>query len=323
MVIQKSGKVQVRHKSVKSLDEKLFIGTLGVNCTEYTRRCINTVRTSCKEVRFVYIDNGSTEQNVADITSWKKENEDITDFLIGINGYNAGVAVGWNQLIKMALEWGATKILICNNDIAFGPHTIDGMVEAYDKLRQSIPETVMVTATNHTKNPHELAKIGQKWDYHEHPDFSCFMITKETIDRVGLFCEDYDPAFFEDNDMHWRILLMGYKAFGTDWAPYSHIASRTRHGNPNLVTHENFRRNKIAFFRNMMTYDVDQKIADSRYAAWLSAFPGVEHPDYRQVLEFCSKTSPSDLKVQTEANWAIDDTLRQWLKDLTITNCPR
>lgn len=307
----RKGQARVRvKKDVPQLDERVFIGTLGVNCLEYTRRTIDSVKSNCAAVKFCYIDNGSTDENVEELKKFRKDNPDIDQFVMGFNGYNAGVAVGWNQLIKMALDWKATKILICNNDIVFGPETIDGLVHAFNMLRHEVPETVMVTATNHTKNPNELPSIKQKWENHEHPDFSCFMITPEFLDRIGFFCEDYDPAFFEDNDCHWRILMTGYKAFGTDWAPYSHIASRTRHGNPNLVTHENFRRNKIKFFRNMMTDKVDQEVADARYAAWLADNPDVPHPTAEQVLQHADQTG------------AISPKLKRWLDNLTIANCP-
>ena len=301
--------VSVQSKKPK-LDEKLFVGTLGVNCFEYSQRCLSTFNSNCKQVKFVYIDNGSNAETIKELDEWKNVNPDVHHFEKHYNGRNAGVGVGWNQLIDMALEWGATKIIICNNDIAFGPHTVDGLCEAYDRLRKEVPETVMVTATNHTKNPNNLKEVKQEWSYAEHPDFSCYMITPETLDRVGKFSEDYDQAFFEDNDMHWRILLMGYKAFGCNWAPYSHIASRTRYGNPNLVTHANFRECKIAFHRNMVTDTVSQEVADSRHQAWLQANPTVKHPKHTEVIEFCRKQG------------IIGDDLVRWIDQLDIMNVP-
>ena len=293
----------------KKINDRVFIGTLGVNCLRYTRRMLDSVQSSAEAVRVVYIDNGSTDENVEQLKTWKKCNSDIDEFAMGFNGYNAGVAVGWNQLIKMALEWGATKIIICNNDIVFGPHTVDGLCEAWDRLRDEVPETVMVTATNHTKNPDDLKNVRQVWKYHEHPDFSCFMVTPETIERIGFISEEYEPAFFEDNDTHWRIIMMGYKAFGTDWAPYSHVASRTRHENPNLVPHEQFRANKIKFYRRNRTNDVDQSIAEERYAHWLNS-GGHKHPEVDRVLDLA------------EADGLITPQLKQWLAERNIQNTP-
>lgn len=289
----------------RDVDERLFIGTLGLNCVDYTRKCIDTVQTRCKEVRFVYIDNGSTKENVELISTWKKNNQYIDDFLIGINGYNAGVAVGWNQLIRMALEWGATKILICNNDVAFGAHTIDGLVEAYNKIRLEKPETVMVTGANRTRVHSLLSDIKQVWNYHEHPDFACFMITPETIDRIGFFSEDYMPAFFEDNDMHWRIMLRGYKAYATDWAPYSHIGSRTRYTQPDVVSHRQFRFNRGKFFQNNLTNTVDQSVAQERYDSYIKAYPNDKHPSLESVQRHAYQVG------------LVTDDLVNWLNNLS------
>jgi GT2 family glycosyltransferase len=136
------------------------------------------------------------------------------------------------------------------------------------------------------------------------------MVTPETIERVGYFNEDYDPAFFEDNDYHWRILMMGYKAYGSDWAPYSHIASRTRFENPNLVPHLRFRENKIKFFKNNLTDTVDQEVADERYAAWIKENPDLKHPTVAKVIEFAL------------ANGIVTDEVKKWLDNLTVYNVP-
>lgn len=304
-----ASKVRVR-RSDKLRDDHLFIGTLGVNCTRYTRRCIDTVETNCREVTFFYLDNGSNEDSVAEIKSWKKNNPSINRFMCGFNGRNAGVAVGWNQLAKLADQFKATKLLICNNDINFGPYTIDGLIDAYDQLKKHDDRTVMVTATNHTKNPDELPNIKPVWKYHEHPDFSCFLVTLETFDKIGMFDPQYDPAFFEDNDYHWRILLEGYKAYGTDWAPYSHIASRTRHENPELVPHLKFRENKIKFYRKMVTDSVDQEIAVQRYNHWLKHHPDIRHPSFEDVINFA------------ENHGLVKDGLNDWLDNLTVWNVP-
>jgi len=294
----------------QEIDQKIFIGTLGVNCVEYTKRMVASIQVDARHVRCVYIDNGSTKENVEDLKCWNQSNSDIHEYNLAFNGYNAGVSVGWNQLIRLALEWGADKIIICNNDIVFGPHTITGMVNCFDDLIKNTPETVMVTAANKTKNPDNLRSIPIDDNIHEHPDFSCFMIDNTFIDKVGLFNEDYMPAFFEDNDMHWRILLSGYKAFCTDKAPYCHVASQTRHNNPGLVTHENFRLCKIKFFNNMLTNSVDQDIAVARYLRYIEDYPEVKHPAYADVLS------------HSRSCGMISDELIEWLEHLTIMNVP-
>lgn len=312
MVITRfSQKSSVKIKKERDINERILVGTLGVNCLEYTRRCISSLQTRAKHVTFLYIDNGSKESNVQEIKTWKKNNENIDEFLKAFNGSNAGVSVGWNQIIRFGESRQYDKILICNNDIAFGQYTIDGMIESFNKLRDEIPETVMVTATNQTKNPADLANIKQVWKYHEHPDFSCFMIKPNDLSKkVGMFDSLYDPAFFEDNDMHWRILMSGWKAFGSDYAPYSHIASRTRHGNPDLVSHTRFRQNKINFMTKMKTNSVAQEIAVERYQKWIESNPEMKHPSFLEVMNFCI-----DEKI-------IDEKMIKFIKNLNVSNVP-
>lgn len=275
--------VKAEKKIVRDIDEKLLVVTLGVNCLTYTRRCIETLKTRAKYVTFLYIDNGSKPENVEKIKEWKKNNSNIDEFLIHFNGKNLGVAPGWNQGIRYALKNGFTKILVVNNDIAFGEYTIDGMIESFAKLKKIEPKTVMVTATNQTKNPADLHTIKPEEKYQEHPDFSCFMIEPSFVEKIGFITEIYKPAFFEDNDTHWTILMKGYKAFSSNLAPYSHIASRTRHENPELVSHICFRENKIRFFQKFCTLTVDQEVAVARYENWKSK-SGREHPRHLQEV---------------------------------------
>lgn len=284
----KTTSVRTKAGSDREIDDRLFIGTLGIDCVQYSKQCIDTVASDAKAVKFVYMDNGSTDESLAEIRAWKHTNTDIDEFEIVENGSNIGVGVGWNKLIKMAIEWGATKIVICNNDIAFGPYTLDGLCTAYTRLREEIPETVMVTANNRTKDPAKLKDMQQEWTYEEHPDFSCFMITPETIERLGYLSEEYNPGYFEDNDYHHRILLMGYKAWGTGWAPYTHIASRTRYAHPNIVPHEVFRANRAQFYKTFHVDGPDQEIEDERREAFYKGNPDAEpHRPWTEVLEWC------------------------------------
>tara|TARA_R110002126_G_scaffold124676_1_gene266811 strand:+ start:352 stop:1230 length:879 start_codon:yes stop_codon:yes gene_type:complete len=279
--------VRTQQKSAIPIKDKLFIGTLGIDCVKYSKACIDSVKSRSEEVYFCYMDNGSTDESLKEIMTWNVKNPDIDKFEVVENGHNAGVGVGWNMLIKKALEWGATKILICNNDISFGKFTLDGLCEAYDKLRKGDEGTVMVTASNKTKIPSQLDSYAQEWDYVPHPDFSCFMITPETIDRIGMFSEEYKPAYFEDNDAHHRILLSGYKAWSTSWAPYSHIASRTRAAHPHIVPHALFRANRQQFYDTFHVTGPDQEIEDERYQAYMAAHPmSGPHPDWGIVLEW-------------------------------------
>jgi GT2 family glycosyltransferase len=77
-------------------------------------------------------------------------------------------------------------------------------------------------------------------------NFSCFALTPETINKVGLFDENFKIAYFEDNDYHYRMIDLGIDAVRDLWAPFVHFVSRTvREG---IVDHNDaFARNRAYF----------------------------------------------------------------------------
>lgn len=55
-----------------------------------------------------------------------------------------------------------------------------------------------------------------------HPDFSCFMISRECYEWVGPFDECFTPAWFEDNSYHIRMHRAGIRAYCID-LPFWHV----------------------------------------------------------------------------------------------------
>jgi glycosyltransferase involved in cell wall biosynthesis len=142
---------------------------------------------------------------------------------------NIGVAAAWNEGTKRAIADGADFILIINDDILFAPSTVDALVEHLLEF----PNAVMATGCNkHGEMPDPFAILDypkvEEQSISEHPDFSCFMIRPSTIDEIGWFDEGFKPAYFEDNDYHYRIKLSGKTAEATTRAPFYHYGSLTQ-----------------------------------------------------------------------------------------------
>jgi len=146
---------------------------------------------------------------------------------------NLSLSGAWNYGSRKAIESGTDYILIINDDIVFSPWTIDGMVDGLCHLGDDI---VLVSGANQrgSLGPEEV-KVMEKPNHHlsaESPDFACFMIRPDTIEKIGNFDENFNPAYFEDNDYHRRINLLGYKAISTTDRPYFHYGSRTQNADP-------------------------------------------------------------------------------------------
>jgi GT2 family glycosyltransferase len=136
----------------------------------------------------------------------------------------------WNEGIEWSGRRGHDFTLIINDDILFAPTTIDNMVEQF-LIFESEQSAVMMTGSNicsSMSSPYDILSFASdSCDAAEHPDFSCFMVRPNILDKVGYFDENFVPAYYEDNDYHYRINLSGHKAFSTTSAPYLHYGSQS------------------------------------------------------------------------------------------------
>jgi hypothetical protein len=100
---------------------------------------------------------------------------------------NLGVAKSWNWFINNVPDIR----IISNDDLVFGPETIANMSNAI------LDGAEFVGLDN-------ISGLNL---------FSLFAITDKCVEKVGLFDEDISPnyAYFEDNDYHRRMNLLGVK----------------------------------------------------------------------------------------------------------------
>ena len=142
--------------------------------------------------------------------------------------WNRPLSQAWNEMAMQAFDEGCDYALICNDDILFSPDCIDAMVRVHQELNES-ENVVMVTPNNimlELANPEDILSYslaeGTPATWSEHPNFSCFLIARDFFEKVGFFDENFIPAWFEDNDSHYRSKLLGYKEICTNQAPMVH-----------------------------------------------------------------------------------------------------
>jgi len=142
--------------------------------------------------------------------------------------FNRPLSQAWNELALEAFEDGCEYALICNDDILFAPDCIDAMIRVHQELNES-EGVVMVTPNNillELPNAEDILQYklpeGTPSTWSEHPNFSCFLVARDFFEKVGLFDENFIPAWYEDNDSHYRSKLLGYKEICTNQAPMIH-----------------------------------------------------------------------------------------------------
>lgn len=139
--------------------------------------------------KFVIINNngrGQLDQELAELTS--KPHEFIEKFYVVTMPGNIGCAGAWNLIIKSTLM--SPYWIIVNHDIAFGKGFLLEMKLIHD-LRRNLDNQVPFIVFGENKS----VSGG----------FDLFLIPDTTVDRVGLFDENFYPAYAEDMDYAIRL----------------------------------------------------------------------------------------------------------------------
>jgi hypothetical protein len=220
---------------------KIGIVCVAVNCLEYTKQTLDSIKT-IHDYEIILIDNGSTDGTKL----WADTRKDIITIK---NPIVSGLAGAWNLGIKRAIADNCDFVFVINNDIVLAKNTIDNLVKRFQSGNY-----VMVTGVNDQSiSIDEMLKLEKAYEENEtdneHPDFSCFMINKDTIEKIGWFDENFRVAYFEDGDFHARIAMVGEKAISTVSGTYYHLASQTIKNNPHLVPiiEQAFKNNRAYF----------------------------------------------------------------------------
>jgi GT2 family glycosyltransferase len=135
---------------------------------------LNTVKSD----KFYILDNGGGFKEYTN-------NKILLDKIEIINfGRNLGVASSWNWFLSNI----EGDLIIANDDIVLKENVIEAFVKA--KQNEVDKNVVMYSTANGS--------------------YKIFMVNNSIIKKVGLFDENFWPAYFEDSDMMYRMKLGGY-----------------------------------------------------------------------------------------------------------------
>lgn len=108
---------------------------------------------------------------------------------------NIGVGPGWNVGLDLCIAQQIDKAIIVNDDVVFRHGVASRMLHMLDQGYD------LVSPQNETGVCHPYGL-----------NFWCFAIRPEQfVDRFGYFDENFAPAYYEDDDMAYRMKLAGGK----------------------------------------------------------------------------------------------------------------
>ena len=199
---------------------KVVIIVLNYNQEEETAHCLERLeKLSYPTFEVLVVDNGSRRSPEGPLKSrfatvqWMALHE------------NVGFAAGCNEGIRWALSRGAEAVLLLNNDAVIEPDLLEKMIETTALVDRV---GVVGAVVYRPEDPLRPFLAGMKFDFlsarvHRIPPApqgesvpcvsgSCFLIQKETLEKVGLLDERFF-IYFEETDFCYRVWQKGFRVF--------------------------------------------------------------------------------------------------------------
>ena len=210
-------------KTGKVLTNKVAIIVLSFNNTFFIQRCIESIYTNCNmdSILLIIFDNGSTDGTEHWLSEWGNDHDEA---LVILNDENLGFSGGNNAACQYVPE--GYDIFYLNNDTRMPANALFW-------LRMGLYESENIGAVGAMQNyayadqleevsfniPEQYVEYGAKHnvpmdDALEEQTKLCgfAMLVKRAIyDEIGGFDEAFNPGFFEDDDLSFRIRKLGYK----------------------------------------------------------------------------------------------------------------
>jgi len=181
------------------VNKSFAIGIPTLNRFDLLQRALVFYKLDFPNIKIYIVDNGS--QNI------KNQVADMPNVVLMEQTENLGVAQSWNLLCNEIFK-NHDYALILNDDIYLGVKTweIHSILENYKS---------------------DFYVTTQDW--------CAFILPKKTFKKVGDFDSKFFPAYYEDNDYHYRMKLLGMKYLQTPYInPHIYRASMTIEKNPEL-----------------------------------------------------------------------------------------
>lgn len=187
---------------------------------DMARDCIASVKNSIdpEDTEIIIVDNGSTVRY-----DWEKE----CNTYIRLDT-NMGCAYGWNSGLRMAR---GKYMVVLGDDTKVHKGFIEGL-----RIAMDMPECGV--ANIHVQHLPAGAGVVETYKWFSG---ACFMLSKDTIDKVGYFSLDYWPVNHEDWDYWTRVYKAGLKLYKNFGISIQHLEGQTSHSPDLSMHHDNTR----------------------------------------------------------------------------------
>lgn len=192
---------------------------------EMAKECLGSVKNHIgKDAEIILVDNGSTVR-----WEWDKH----VDTYVRLD-QNMGISRGWNTGLKLAR--GKYKVIL-GDDVIVSKGFLEGLRAGIEMPNAGVSNIYV---------EHLPQGKGIVEDYKWYSG-ACFMLTDETIEKVGYFDEEIFPANTEDLNYWLRCYEKGLKLYKNFGVSVQHKEGQTVHApdisqfTPSLIEKQNKR----------------------------------------------------------------------------------
>ncbi|MDK2820423.1 MAG: hypothetical protein PWP31_388 [Clostridia bacterium] len=215
------------------------------NNLPYTKQCLETLfQYTHYPFELIVIDNGSTDNETP---QYLKNLEPDTPFLRGYqvitNPQNLGTTKAGNQGLQAAT---GDYIAHISNDLIFAENWLEDLIEYLEQNLEVgcvCPYTLL--GGDQKTFPERKKKHIEETKGEATEGFlaACYVMTRELVDTVGYYDEQFEVATWEDVDYWWRMCRNGYKPMCLHKVVLYHYGMVTRKrfkGNYEQENHKKF-----------------------------------------------------------------------------------
>lgn len=212
-----------------------------INLPEYILKLVPTIKTKHNATIFL-IDQNSDEKTKIKLRHLAQE----PNIKMVSNSSNLGCAGAWNMGLELCNTIKNCEFaIILNNDILLHPDAIDNMIEASEHNNITLVSAFDVARDCNQATDVLTMELPQNEKIVDRPQFSCFTLNLKLLHELytqelnvevhaGRFDSEFYPAYYEDNDFHYRLRKANQRAVYTNRALYYHYGSRTMRENKHI-----------------------------------------------------------------------------------------
>lgn len=243
---------------------------------DLTSACLRSVLSSDlknKKLDLIVVSNSQDKDLATELKKIESQVQVIE------NEANLGYSAANNKGIKKALEEGCSKVILLNNDTVVDKNLINNLTEFSDKNNKIglvSPKIYFAPGHEYRQNRYNKKDRGKviwyaggkldrqnvyaghlgideidrgQFESTNQTDFAtgcCMLITRDAVDKVGLFDEMYF-MYFEDIDYSLRVRRSGFQVV---YYPYAYLwhKNASTSGSPGSYTHIYYQtRNRLYF----------------------------------------------------------------------------